>query len=175
MRLAYCVRIQSSLNRLGTFRVTTAPDAPWSLKSAAGSGLIQVLNCCSGNSAAKRSQPRSQRSALMLWKSLPSRVRILRRKGDNFRVIHRLIATGNTPLVQTTGAKSLTNQEVFGVIVGFPDRSLRCQVNRETQKQPNPFNQASQSTAAECRIPQYVWGCMVGIFIDLFLQFQDRP
>ena len=81
MRPAYCVRIQSSLKRLGTLRVTTAPDGPWSLKSAAGSGLIQVLNCCSGNSAAKRSQPRSHRSALMLWKSLPSRVRILRPKG----------------------------------------------------------------------------------------------
>jgi hypothetical protein len=77
MRPAYWLRIQSSLNRLGTRTVTTEPPAASSVTSAAGNGRIQVLNCCSGNSAASFSQPRCHRSAAMLWKSSSRSGRIL--------------------------------------------------------------------------------------------------
>ncbi len=63
IRPAYWVRIQSSLKRLGTRIVTVAPASPRSATSASGRGRIQVLNCWSGSSAARRSQPRCQRSA----------------------------------------------------------------------------------------------------------------
>ena len=64
IRPAYWLRIQSSLKRFGTRTVTTAPS-PLSATSASGRGRIQVLNCWSGSSDAKRSQPRCQRSDRM--------------------------------------------------------------------------------------------------------------
>ena len=64
IRPAYWFRIQSSLKRFGTRTVTIA-SSPRSATSASGSGRIQVLNCWSGSSDAKRSQPRCQRSARM--------------------------------------------------------------------------------------------------------------
>ena len=46
-------------------RTVTMAASPWSTTSASGKGRIQVLNCWSGSSDAKRSQPRCQRSACM--------------------------------------------------------------------------------------------------------------
>jgi hypothetical protein len=82
-----------------------------------------------------------------------------------------VLPTDNTLLKQTIKAKSLTNQGVFGVIVGFPDRSI----SRRANNKPKPFNQASQSTAAECRIPPSVGVAWLEFFQTCFSQFQDRP
>jgi hypothetical protein len=65
MRPAYWARIQSSLNRLGTRSASRSAPGSEGWTSGAGSGRIQVLNCCSGNSLASRSQPRCHRSRLM--------------------------------------------------------------------------------------------------------------
>ena len=69
MRLAYCARIQSSLKRLGT-RTTSAVcgllSAPPAGAVLTASGRIQVLNCCSGNSAARRSHARCHKSRLIV-------------------------------------------------------------------------------------------------------------
>src|SRR5437660_1761444 len=48
MRPEYCARTQSSLNRLATNSVTLEKSS----ETCATSGLIQVLNCCSGSSCA---------------------------------------------------------------------------------------------------------------------------
>jgi hypothetical protein len=72
MRLRYCARIQSNLKRLPTDTVPTHPPAPSSRKATGGSGAIQVLNCCSGSSAARRSQTCCQRDSLIVDKSVMS-------------------------------------------------------------------------------------------------------
>jgi len=59
-RALYWVRIQSSMKRLATRTLTTVwPSCR--LISAGGRGRIQVLNCCSGSSVARRSQLRCHR------------------------------------------------------------------------------------------------------------------
>jgi hypothetical protein len=46
MRAAYCVRIQSSLKRLGTRSATTAGPSSSQAHLGSGSERIQVSNCC---------------------------------------------------------------------------------------------------------------------------------
>ena len=120
MRPAYCERIQSSLKRLGTRNDTTAPES-LSLMSAGGNGRIQVLNCCSGSSAARRSQPRCQRSTLIVDKFFSER--------RDCRSLHsrqaRLSTVRGRPSMPAPRrglpCKCLTRQGVFALIRDFPD------------------------------------------------------
>ena len=59
MRVAYWARTQSSLKRLATNSVSF----DWSVANWAFSGLIQVLNCCSGNSWARTSRQAGHNAA----------------------------------------------------------------------------------------------------------------
>ena len=60
IRDAYCARIQSILNRLATARVMREPSGA----TVAANGRIQVLNCCSGISWARRSMQADQSEAV---------------------------------------------------------------------------------------------------------------
>ena len=124
MRPAYWVRIQSSLKRLGTRTDTTSASPVGGPGSdiGGGSGRIQVLNCCSGSSAARRSQPRCQRSRLIVEIFFWSR-RIVRSPRDRrTAVIHSIRRRRSSPAAQPgLWCKCLTGKGFFAVIVGFPD------------------------------------------------------
>ena len=84
-----------------------------------GSGRIQVLNCCSGSSAARRSQPRCQRSELIVEKFFgaphcrPS-------AAARARVIHSCRPRQSRGTTPVRAGHSLTVRRLFGLIVGFP-------------------------------------------------------
>src|SRR5262245_48467754 len=157
MRPAYCDRIQSSLKRLGTRSDTTGPELSPSLTSAGGNGLIQVLNCCSGSSAARRSQPRCQRSTLIVEKFFSERRDC---RSPHLRQARLSTVRGRSSMAahkRDLPCKCLTEKGVFALILGFPDSLKNRCVGANRRQWPrqgsrdgpsNANSRASQSAEA---------------------------